>query len=392
MEMKPDLVIKPRPSDFTFGDGNIPFKAVTNGDWGSHIFFAENQRNPNFETSGCVCYTAQESFDAQLDALWQTLPIETQAEIIKFGYMDSGTDGNAHPHTSPRFIEVLTGNGTNGNSMPEAWDVLRKFGALPWKDLPFDATMTQAEYFAPIPQNLLDKAAQFLALIGGPNAIKYHWIINDAKKNVSLMQSAILQSPLCLGLAVTDGWNQATPQDPPASQSPQHAVMGYKIQSPMIDVYDHYSPYYKVLDAGYPVSFVLQAVVSPLISVPPAPTPVPPPQPVPTNIQPTQQNINLLTQIAALYQKLLNLFQGRNLSGTTMNPSLYNIFKSRTFWTLVATFAYNVWQLIMPSVPAEYSALIDFIFTSAATYFHIAGVNASAQSSAVLGRAVSGQS
>lgn len=49
----------------------------------------------------------------------------------------------------------------------------------------------------------------------------------------------------------------------------------------------------------------------------------------------------------------------------------YSIFKSRTFWTLVAGFVYNVWQLLAPSIPPQYSALIDLLFTSVATYFHV---------------------
>lgn len=69
----------------------------------------------------------------------------------------------------------------------------------------------------------------------------------------------------------------------------------------------------------------------------------------------------------------------------------YSLFKSRTFWTLVATFAYNVWQLASPSVPAQYSAIIDFVFASLASYFHIQGVQNAAISSAALSQPVSGQ-
>ena len=60
----------------------------------------------------------------------------------------------------------------------------------------------------------------------------------------------------------------------------------------------------------------------------------------------------------------------------------YNFLKSKTFWTLVVTFLYNVWQLAMPSVPVQYSAVFDTIFTIAATYFHVSGVNTAALASA----------
>lgn len=52
----------------------------------------------------------------------------------------------------------------------------------------------------------------------------------------------------------------------------------------------------------------------------------------------------------------------------------YNIFKSRTFWTLVVGFAYNVWQLLEPSVAPQFSAVLDIVFASLASYFHVSGV------------------
>jgi hypothetical protein len=34
-------------------------------------------------------------------------------------------------------------------------------------------------------------------------------------------------------------------------------------------------------------------------------------------------------------------------------------------------FGYNTWQILMPSVPPQYSALVDFVFTAIASYFHL---------------------
>jgi hypothetical protein len=69
----------------------------------------------------------------------------------------------------------------------------------------------------------------------------------------------------------------------------------------------------------------------------------------------------------------------------------YSIFRSRTFYTLAFTFAYNVWQLLMPSIPTEYSAVIDFALMTIASYYHVDGVKNAAVASATLGQAVSGQ-
>ena len=67
--------------------------------------------------------------------------------------MDTNSlDGKAHFHSSPRFWGVLTGNGANGNNLPDPWDAARKYGVLPYEDLPVSSSMTVAEYYASIPR------------------------------------------------------------------------------------------------------------------------------------------------------------------------------------------------------------------------------------------------
>lgn len=259
--MQHNLLIKPRESDWIFGStSKVVFKAVTNGIW--PVWFNEDQRNPDFDTDGCACYGANRSCDMQLDLLLQSNGA-LLSELIAMGFFQTGLDGKSHFRSSPRFTENLTGNGTNGNSIPECFDVIRKYGLIPFSAMPFDQTMTQAEYFTAPTAEQLALGKQFLSLVGGSGFCQYHWINNDAPKNVSLLQSQILQAPLTFGIAVDDaGWNQPTPIDPPASQAPQHVVTGYEIVAPSADVADNYAPYLKVLDAGYPINFTLQAVVT----------------------------------------------------------------------------------------------------------------------------------
>ncbi len=49
----------------------------------------------------------------------------------------------------------------------------------------------------------------------------------------------------------------------------------------------------------------------------------------------------------------------------------YSLFRSRTFWTLAAQFAYDVWQLVAPSVSPTVSAILNVVFFSLASYFHL---------------------
>jgi hypothetical protein len=257
-----------RPTDWVKNDGHILFKGITT-DWTSHLDFFENQ-DLGFETNDCEPFTIQESFDAQMDNLIEngTIPASVVSEFQTLGFMDLGRDGLPHFHSSPRFLGVMTGNGLNGNSAPAVWDIIRNYGVAPWTDLPYTATTTEAEYFAPILPAVLTKASTFLSLMGGKNFAQYHWIAIDAVKNLPEYQTALQQAPLCLGIPVVlPGWNQVTPTDPPLGQAPQHAVMCYAIQGKNMLILDHYSPYLKVLDAGYAVPYILQGIVTYLTPV-----------------------------------------------------------------------------------------------------------------------------
>lgn len=280
------LLIKPRATDYLMGDGHIIFKAVANGDWTSHAQFFERQKFA-FDSNGCVPFCVQESFDCQMDLLLATAPASIVKQVTSMGYMNTGRDNALHFHSSPRFLQILTGNGYHGNSIPEVWDVIRKYGILPWTDLPFDATTTSDEYISPaaITRVMYDKASQFLTLIGGKDSVQYHFLNDGSPKNVPLMQAAMLQAPLCVGVAVAGNWNQQIPSpDPSVSASPEHCMMSTQILPPLVDCLDHYDPFQKTLDAGYPINYALQGVVT--IAITPVPSPVPlPPNPTPSQIQ-----------------------------------------------------------------------------------------------------------
>lgn len=262
MEQHSCVRIEPRQTDFIQGvNSPIVFKAVSNGVWTPRLEFFENQ-DLSFETEGCVLFAAQESFDAQIDNLIAigTIPDTMVTQFHTMGYMDLGRDGLAHFHSSPRFLQVLTGNGLAGNALHDPWDVMRQYGVLPWLDLPYTAATTQGEYFSPITPPQLSKASSFLSLIGGRNAIQYHWIVDGTKTNLKAMQGALPQAPLCLGTAVCEPWNQLQP--PVCNMwTPAHSTMVYTIDS-VIRILDHYVPYQKQLPFGYPIPYAMQGIVT----------------------------------------------------------------------------------------------------------------------------------
>lgn len=379
-----NFVLKPRATDYVLGSTSpIPFTPVNpSGIWIDRLEFFESQ-DIAFETEGCVLFTAQESFDAQMDLLISngTISSALVAQFRSMGYMDLGKDGLAHFHSSPRYLQIKTGNGYNGNSAPEAWDAIRTWGVLPWTDLPLDKTITQAEYLIGVTSAMDAKAGQFLALIGGKQAVQYHWIQQGYPEKIAPMATALQQAPLCLGIATNAGWNQVTPQPPELTQTPNHAVLSFEVVGNGNLILDHYQPYLKTLTGTYPIPYVMQGIVTPIFT---SPLPSLPPNPT------VQQESSWLTSVSQWLSNLINQLKGRqNLSSNQMIN--YSIFKSRTFWTIVVAFLYNIWQLFEPSVAPTVSATLDVVFASLANYFHVQGVQNAAVSSATLGKAVSGQ-
>lgn len=294
------LIVRRDPNDWVLGDGNIKLKATGNPNWTANYHFRELQEIAGFETDDCVIFSFQESFDAQMDRLIQDGQVP-QAIVDWFtaqGYMDAvnSDDKLPHFHSSERFVGYNTGNGFNGNAAQDPCNAARKYGIVPWTAWPFDATITADTYFAAPPQSLFNLGQMFLAQIGGKNAIQYHCVYQGEDTVRSTMDAARTTAPLMLGVATTDGWNQAEPIPPPLGTPPNHCVDNDNGLGGLEIIEDHYIPYRKTLTLSYPIPQTFQMVLS--VTPPPAP-PV-----LPTHPTLVQEN----TWLANLYNWLLNLF------------------------------------------------------------------------------------
>ncbi len=308
--MKNKRIAEIRPTDYIKGVSSpIPFKAVTSGDWTPHIQFFEPQRLLDGDTDDCEFYTQQESFDCQMDVQLQSAPQSIIAQLTLLGFMDTASDGSMRFHSTPRFLGVMSGVGQNGTSMTNVWQLARTYGMLGWKDLPVKQDMTLSEYFAPISDQLKAKSLQLLALLGGKNTIQYHWLWQNKVADLKALQTALQQAPICFGIAVTDGWNQIMPTDPPASQAPQHAVMCYKWDAKGCWILDHYIPYEKILDGTYPILYALQGIITPSWQVAQEVTQVvQTAEEIIPQVPPTQQS-SILTAIQSLLITFLKWIQ-----------------------------------------------------------------------------------
>jgi hypothetical protein len=268
------------------GDGNIKFGAVSSGSWTPYVHYFEPQKF-SFDNEGCIIYGAQEDIDSYVDYQIQSgiIPQSTVDLFTKMGFMDSASlDSKPHFHSSMLFLFRQTGNGFNGNALQDPLIAGQKFGIIPWTSLPFDQNTTQADCLAPNPQNLLDIGQQFLLAVGGKGWLKYHWVNEGGPTDTLAMDIARQQSPLIIAvLAESPGWNQYEP--PIVQGTPCHGVLNYDKNSIGELILDHYAPFEKVLQNGYPINYVIQAVIQ--IS-PPPPAPVPPSPTFPANPTPTQ--------------------------------------------------------------------------------------------------------
>src|SRR5690242_15411582 len=97
------LKIIDRETDYVLGvNSPIQLKPILpSANWLPYVDFYESQRVSDGDTNGCVLFTTQESFDAQMNLLIETgkVPPDALQLLHDLGYFDIGTDGKEHFHT-----------------------------------------------------------------------------------------------------------------------------------------------------------------------------------------------------------------------------------------------------------------------------------------------------
>jgi len=387
------LKVDIKPTDYRMGDGNINLEGMPLFPSGSSLLdfiFFEPQLLTYGDTNGCVIFTGQQIIDCLWEAQTQMglISAKTIAWADSLGFMDIGTDGKKHFHSSEHYLQIRTGNGLNGNNITDVFDAARKYGIIPDSDFPIDSTMTPQQYVNPalITQAMTDKGIQFLAGVGGKNFLSYNWV-NDGTANPTDRIKALPYGPLAIGVNVGNDWNTVTPPAPVLGASPGHCIALFVETlikgTDEADIFDHYHPNPKKL-INWDIRFALQAF---LTIVPPPPAPVPPP--LPSNTPTPAQISSWQAFLLSLTSWLNNLLGSKGRE--TSNQMNYSIFKSRTFWTSVLLFVFNGFTAISQSIPSAYSVPINFVLGALITYFHVQGVQNAAISSATLGVASSGQ-
>jgi len=128
------VIIEEKPKDWVAG--SIHYEVLNpSGDWTSYLPSAENQTTHYTDTMACVTFSCLNV-------------IETQ---IKFF---TGQEVNF----SDRFIAKLSGTTHQGNSIQRVLDAINKYGLVKEEEWPTGIDFNWDEYYAEIPQSVLDKA------------------------------------------------------------------------------------------------------------------------------------------------------------------------------------------------------------------------------------------
>lgn len=200
----------------------------------------------------------------------------------------------------------------------------------------------------------------------------------------TLLDSARSTAPICLGIATNDGWNQEYPTPPPEGTPPNHMVDNIANSASGEVIYDHYIPYTKILELTYPINQAIQGV----ITISSIPVPIPPAPTLPSNPT-TPQISNWLSQLLVW----LGIIKVENFTSITMDSFSFSLLKSPAFWAKAVTALSVVFTALSTQYPTIviFGTIVSVLSLISATYFQKKEVLAAAQSSATLGRVVSGQ-
>lgn len=269
-----------RPTDWRSGGESGAVKKVLeeSGDFSTYLPDEEVQAKWDasgmllIDTSACVTFSAMNAIETLMMRLRASggMPSAHEAFLQAAGYVNKST---GKVNFSDRFTAKMSGTTKAGNYLEKVGDSMRNDGLLPeadwaWPDMSdlsghenYDARFYR--YYAVIPQELKDKAAEFVRHF----RITYEWVLlgtTDAAK----LQDALRYGPVQIAAAVCSPWSSTDgmPPIPGCGCGTQHAtlVYGRRDDGAWRD-FDHYKSFRKVLASDYCIQWGLQYFLEPII-------------------------------------------------------------------------------------------------------------------------------
>ena len=255
------IAAPPKPSDWIAGaETGIIFEDRIGVDcWCQYLPSPETQKKAGIDMFACVTFSACNSVETQID--WMRakglLPQDAIDQLGRLGFWDANGKFNA----SDRFTAKMSGTTSLGNTLGEVWQSIRRDGLVPEADWPFIEGMSWEQYYAEIPQELKDKAKEFLKIFN----ITYE-LVGFGNLNytpATEIRYHLKQAPLQIAAPVCWPWNTSEPIQKCGVPNAGHATLLHKlIEAVEFDIYDHYDPYNKKLAWDYNIPYVMKGVVA----------------------------------------------------------------------------------------------------------------------------------
>lgn len=245
------LVSAPRPTDYILGSASPITINRTVKDWSIYLPDFELQYNKVTDFLECVTMSGGHSLEMQLNYFLSQKQFSDEA--LNF-YHNNNFIVNGVFHISKRFNAKLNGTDVQkGQYLNVAADHFRSDGFVPDSAWPVTDNMTWDEFYAPVPQNLVDLGKKALWFI----AIQYQWL---DQANIPV---ALAATPVQVATEVCAGWDSGKVVAKCSGQPIQHStiIYGRDGSNNWLD-FDHYPPYEQILSSDYELPLDMQYFIT----------------------------------------------------------------------------------------------------------------------------------
>lgn len=245
------LVTSPRPKDYILGGASTITITRAVKDWSIYLPDFELQYDKVTDFLDCVSMSAGHSIEMQLNYLMSQHQLSDEA--LNF-FHNNNYIVNGVFHISKRFNAKMNGTDkTQGQYLNVAGDHFRSDGFIPDSLWPVTDNMTWDEFYAPVPQNLIDLGKKALWYI----SIQYQWT------DQSNIPNALIATPVQIASEICAGWDSGKVVQKCSGQPLQHStvIYGRDGSNNYLDL-DHYAPFEQVLSANYELPANMQYFIT----------------------------------------------------------------------------------------------------------------------------------
>lgn len=252
------------------GAASVPFKEnVPTGDHTPYLPIPEDQFDSNGDFMDCETEAFVHSLETQMNFLKATdaFSVDQITQMTALGYINT----NGSFQFSVRFLAKMDGTTDEGNDNENVMNGFKEYGIVAQNVWPWDTTMTFAEYYAEIPQNIIDQGKEIFKFI---QVNGFQWLIEDEDNTLAgkalIIKNALKQAPVQISVPLCPTYyTDAGSNDIITScgeTTPVHSMMIFS-ENNSYEVRDDYNPYNKAFALDYPMLYASQTIIEAVADV-----------------------------------------------------------------------------------------------------------------------------